>query len=204
MPSHREDLEHDRANTVNKPIASPKFSPRDKSLSAPLWLSLYYLLFGTIWIVASDFALVQLNMPEKTSYLFSLTKGMVFVVISSLFVFVILRKHVKSVYRANQLARAVVENATDAVFVKDREGKYLLCNATVANYFGSPIEEIIGKDDSHFFEGKSVETLASIDRQVMETGQAFINEEVLSNQRTTQTFFTSKVPFRDAQGNVIG
>jgi PAS domain S-box-containing protein len=46
-----------------------------------------------------------------------------------------------------ELMRAFADGTPDAVFIKDRQGKYLLFNQAAARFVGRPIDEVIGKDD---------------------------------------------------------
>ena len=41
--------------------------------------------------------------------------------------------------------RAIIEGTTDAVFVKDLEGRYLLVNTSCARFIGRPASEILGR-----------------------------------------------------------
>ncbi len=49
--------------------------------------------------------------------------------------------------RLTEMMRAIIEGTTDAVFVKDRQGKYLLLNEATSHFVGKPINEILGRDD---------------------------------------------------------
>jgi len=88
--------------------------------------------------------------------------------------------------------------------VKDREGRHVALNSNIANFFGKPIEEIIGKDDLELLPPDIARKIMAKDRQIMATGIAETYEEDVSSGETTATFFTSKVPWRDNQGNIVG
>ncbi|MEG3931587.1 PAS domain S-box protein [Microcoleus sp. T3_B1] len=106
----------------------------------------------------------------------------------------------------NALLKSILESTPDFIVVKDREGRYVAVNSNVANFMGKPIEEIIGKDDWEFLphESESVRAIMAKDRQVMATGIAETYEEEVSQGETTGTFFTTKTPWRDAKGNILG
>ncbi|MEG4488350.1 PAS domain S-box protein [Microcoleus sp. D2_18a_B4] len=106
----------------------------------------------------------------------------------------------------NALLKSILESTPDFIVVKDREGRYVAVNSNVANFMGKPIEEIIGKDDWEFLphESESVREIMAKDRQVMATGIAETYEEEVSQGETTGTFFTTKTPWRDAKGNILG
>ncbi|MFT5020064.1 MAG: two-component system cell cycle sensor histidine kinase/response regulator CckA, partial [Polaribacter sp.] len=47
----------------------------------------------------------------------------------------------------NALLKGIIQGATDAVYAKDLDGKYLIINQKGADYFKRPINEIVGKTD---------------------------------------------------------
>jgi PAS domain S-box-containing protein len=106
--------------------------------------------------------------------------------------------------QTGDLLRAVADGTTDAVFVKDRQGKYLLFNEAAARFVGHPAAEVIGKDDTALFDPDSARMLIAQDRQVMERGRVNTAEENLSVSGVTRVYMATKAPYRDRQGSVIG
>lgn len=106
--------------------------------------------------------------------------------------------------RTSDLLRAVAESTPDAMFVKDRDGKYLLFNPAAARFVGRTIEDVLGRDDSELFEPDSARIVQERDRQVMESGHLETAEESLSSGGISRTFLATKGPYRDSLGNVIG
>ena len=102
------------------------------------------------------------------------------------------------------LLRAVVDGTTDAVFVKDRAGKYLLFNAAAGRLVGKPAGEVLGRDDTAVFDPDSARLLMASDRQVMESGVASTEEEEVTVGGVPRTYLATKAPYRDEHGNVIG
>ncbi|MDB5291469.1 MAG: Chemotaxis protein methyltransferase CheR [Phycisphaerales bacterium] len=105
---------------------------------------------------------------------------------------------------AADLLRAVADGTTDAVFVKDKAGKYLLFNEAAARYVGRPVQEVLGKDDTELFDAKSARFVMDRDRRTMESGRATTVEERLTAAGVTRTYLATKAPYRDGQGNIIG
>ena len=108
------------------------------------------------------------------------------------------------VTRAIDLLLAVIETSYDALYVKDLEGKYLLFNRAAALFVGQEAEYVIGKDDTALFEPVGAGRLMERDREVMQTGQARIEEELLTAAGTTRTYITTKTPYRDRSNNITG
>jgi PAS domain S-box-containing protein len=109
-----------------------------------------------------------------------------------------------AVQRTADLLRAVAEGTTDALFVKDRDGKYLLFNEAAARFVGMSVAEVLGKDDTALFDPESARLLMNRDQQVMSSGAVVTEEETLTAAGITRTYLATKGPYRDKQGNVIG
>jgi PAS domain S-box-containing protein len=66
-------------------------------------------------------------------------------------------KHAEEVLRENQtLLRAIMDSATDPVYVKDGESRILLANEALAKVVGKPLEEIIGRTDAEYYGNTTV------------------------------------------------
>ncbi|MES2089093.1 MAG: PAS domain S-box protein [Pseudomonadota bacterium] len=107
--------------------------------------------------------------------------------------------------RSEQLLRAVVEGTTDAVFVKDRDGRYLMANRACANILGIPAEQIIGQDDRTLFQAEAGDQIKALDRAIMDGGKPSTHEEQFPLRNgDTRTFLVTKGPMFDANGLVTG
>ena len=115
-----------------------------------------------------------------------------------------LKRSQEKLQRTGELLNAVAENTTDAVFVKDRRGVYLLFNEAAARFVGRPIEEVLGRDDTALFEPEDARFLMDRDRRIMESGQAETEEEPLTAAGVRRIYLATKAPFRDSEGRVAG
>ena len=106
--------------------------------------------------------------------------------------------------QTTDLLRAVADETSDAVFVKDREGRYLLFNPAAAGFVGRAIEDVLGYDDTRLFGPEDAHRVMSRDRRVMETGQAETAEERLTAAGATRVFLATKAPYRNGQGEIAG
>jgi two-component system cell cycle sensor histidine kinase/response regulator CckA len=100
--------------------------------------------------------------------------------------------------------RQVIDTNPHAVFVKDREGRYVLANAATAELYGTTVETLIGKRDVDFnAKPEEIERLLRDDREVMTTQRAvFIPEETVTSPKTGEIrwFQTVKVPLLSPDG----
>lgn len=91
------------------------------------------------------------------------------------------------------------------VFTKDLQGRYTYANAKVCELFGRSLEQVLGHDDSEFFDLVRSQELRRNDREVIETGRGIEREErnILPSGEL-RIYWTAKVPMRDEQGRVTG
>ncbi|MBI4850255.1 MAG: PAS domain S-box protein [Acidobacteria bacterium] len=100
--------------------------------------------------------------------------------------------------------RTIIESATDAIFIKDLRGKYLLINSAGARFLGRKVEDVIGKDDSELFSLDTAEEIMAGDRRVMISNQTHSYEDIGTAAGFTRTYLSIKTPYHDSDGNVIG
>ncbi len=120
------------------------------------------------------------------------------------------RKRTEEALRSSQgMLQLVLDNIPQGVFWKDRESRYLGCNAVVTRTFG--IEDnawVLGKVDGMFgsVTPDQAEFFLREDREVMESGQPQLGiiEQVTFADGITRWLETNKMPMRDAMGQVIG
>ncbi|MGE5247376.1 MAG: PAS domain-containing protein, partial [Verrucomicrobiota bacterium] len=108
------------------------------------------------------------------------------------------------VARSHNLLTAVIGSTTDVVYVKDREGRYLMANPAAGRLLGSPVDEIVGKTDLELFGPVHALSIMDADREIVHSGETRIFEEALEVGGVKRFFSSAKGPYRDGDGNVIG
>jgi PAS domain S-box-containing protein len=104
-----------------------------------------------------------------------------------------------------QLIHALLESTADAVFVKDRAGRYLLCNEAAQRVIGKSADELIGQTDRVAFPPEIAERLMSMDREILESGIMSNHEEQVTTMGgETLVFMVAKGVVRDRDGLVVG
>ena len=100
----------------------------------------------------------------------------------------------------------LIDTLPDLVWLKDKNGNYLGCNTRFEKFFGAPQEEIIGKTDYDFVSRELADSFRDHDRKAMERNRPSVNEEevVFSSDGHRELLETTKVPIRDASGELIG
>ncbi|WP_380783527.1 PAS domain S-box protein [Sphingomonas sp. R86520] len=111
-----------------------------------------------------------------------------------------------AVRHANALLAAVMDAVPGVVYAKDRAGRMLAANRGTAELVGKPLTEIIGRTDREFLEDPSQAAAVEVnDKRIMaENVVEVLEEDVSRPDGTFATWLSTKAPFRDADGIVIG
>lgn len=115
------------------------------------------------------------------------------------------KKAEKNLQNSYSLTRAVIEATPDIIFAKDLQGHYLLGNSALLKFYDkSSLEEMLDKDDTAFAPPHVARYLIEFDRGIMTSGQAATFEEEMPMLGEPHIYLTTKAPYRDHRGNVIG
>lgn len=105
---------------------------------------------------------------------------------------------------STRLLRGVLDHTRDAIFVKDRDGRYLLCNRAVCGFLGRPEAEILGRVDTELFSPESGREIMDRDAMIMHEGGNVQIEEIATSDGTERVYLANKTAYRDENGAVIG
>ncbi len=110
----------------------------------------------------------------------------------------------EKILETNALLNSVLEGTTDAIFVKDMNGRYLLVNSGACRAIGRDAEYIIGRNDSELFAAESAAVINEIDQKVLTTGKTVLAEEKLETSEGTTCWLVNKSPSFDEVHKVNG
>ena len=102
------------------------------------------------------------------------------------------------------ILRAIVDNTTDAIFVKDMEGRYVMINSAGAQFIGMNIEEIIGRSDAELFSPEVARQNMDNDQRIISVGETQTYEDTEEVDGRQRTFHSTKGIYRDEHGRAIG
>jgi diguanylate cyclase (GGDEF)-like protein/PAS domain S-box-containing protein len=102
------------------------------------------------------------------------------------------------------LLQSIVEGTSDALFVKDLEGRYALVNEAAASLLGHTREEVLGRTDAELFGEEQSAVRRERDRAVMVSGETRRYWRASSHDGVQRTLSVVKAPYRDRDGRVIG
>jgi len=100
----------------------------------------------------------------------------------------------------------VVDSIDAYIFTKDKQGRYTYANQKVCDLFNFPLDEIIGCDDSKFFDLSVINELKVNDIKVIQEGKLLQSEEhnVLAATGESHYYQVVKKPLRSKDNSIIG
>jgi PAS domain S-box-containing protein len=104
------------------------------------------------------------------------------------------------------LLDALMNNITDSIYFKDRQGRHVQVNRQLLDSSGLEADQVIGKTDIEVYGRAFGEKTRADDLHVIKTGEPLIGQveqRHLPDGRVHWTLST-KVPLRDEQGQIIG
>ena len=110
----------------------------------------------------------------------------------------------RALVESHALLKAVVEGTSDAIFVKDLDGRYLMINSTGARNLGLSVGEVVGRRDRELFSPESISVITQVDHRIMASGAPELVRETHTVAGVTRTYSTIKAPYRDPEGKMMG
>ncbi|MGA7594528.1 MAG: PAS domain S-box protein [Gallionella sp.] len=101
----------------------------------------------------------------------------------------------------------VMDADPNKIFVKDEQGRFMLANQAMADFYGVTIQSMIGKKNSAFNSNtREVERFTAADREVIEFKHDVVYNELFSRDGKEYWIHTIKRPLLHADGsiNVLG
>ena len=118
-----------------------------------------------------------------------------------------LRTLMKKTLEQQTSQQEVILNSIPAfIYFKDSESKLIAANRAFAEMVNTPVDQLPGKDAHDLFPKGQAEKFHNDDRKIMESGKPMMNieEQYTDAEGRTRWASTSKVPYFDENGEVIG
>ncbi len=102
------------------------------------------------------------------------------------------------------LLRAVIDAVPATISVSDRDGRYVLVNAALANYHRRAIDDFPGKDLAEFYPESYAARIRARDAEIIATGAptGLYEMNYTDHDGSTSTWLSTGVPLRDDIGAV--
>ncbi|MFN3429643.1 MAG: PAS domain-containing protein [Candidatus Sericytochromatia bacterium] len=96
--------------------------------------------------------------------------------------------------------RAIVDHATDAIYVKDQDGRHLLINPAGAAALRRTVDEVVGRRNEELVAPATAREMREAELGVLRHGQVKSFDMLGGNT----CFLTTLYPYRSPEGHVIG
>jgi PAS domain S-box-containing protein len=106
--------------------------------------------------------------------------------------------------RDHDLLQAVIQSTTDAVYVKDLDGRYVLVNPATARAFNRAPQELLGRTDAELLGPATAAPTLAHDRAVLESGQTATYEDSEGGPGTACIWQTTKGVLCRGDGTAYG
>ncbi|MEJ0013336.1 MAG: EAL domain-containing protein [Bauldia sp.] len=104
------------------------------------------------------------------------------------------------------LFRAMIDQVPDYLFVKDTDSRFVIANRAVAADVGAQPDDLIGKTDFDIHPDERARQFVADEQRVIASGKPLIDiDEFIVDLNGRQKWLsTSKLPLRNAAGEIIG
>jgi len=100
----------------------------------------------------------------------------------------------------------LLENIPDSIYFKDKDSRFLKISSSLARKHETPVENILGKTDFDFFGNVHSKQAFEDEQNIIKTGTPIIDLEEREDYADGHVTWvsTTKMPFKDENGNLIG
>jgi len=112
------------------------------------------------------------------------------------------KAHAAEIAEQKYILETFMANVPDNIYFKDRDSRFTQVNPALANRLGVSPAELIGKSDFDFFSPDQAQPKYDQEQAIIQSGQALLNQE--EPNAGGGWALTTKMPLRDAAGQVIG
>ncbi|MDN5941685.1 MAG: PAS domain S-box protein, partial [Nitrospira sp.] len=107
---------------------------------------------------------------------------------------------------SERLLNNILENIPSYVFATDRQHRYILLSNNLAQFYGKPKKDILGKTHHHVFPEELADVIQATNEQIMTSGIPQQLEEVITSTvgGVPRVMSTNKSPLRDENGKIYG
>ena len=104
------------------------------------------------------------------------------------------------------LFRALLDNASDLIYFKDVQSRFVRCSVALCNWSALRHDQIVGKTDFDIHREDQARGFFEDEQAIIRTGQPLIGqlEKTVHPDGRVDWVLTTKMPWRDPDGNIIG
>lgn len=188
----------------HSPFIQRESKPLDGSRYLAFSVAIIYTVTSILWIAYSDRLLMLWTASVEQLTELQTLKGWLFVGCTSLLLYGLIQRGVRQLQRKHKLLQNIIDSTNDAIFVKDRHGRYWVINKPGARILGLHPPDVLGKVDEQFFPAEEAQQIRSVEEALLEAGQPVEVEEALTLHGELRWFSTTKSLLLDERSRPIG
>ncbi len=100
------------------------------------------------------------------------------------------------------LINTMIESTPDAVFIKDKQGRYIFVNPPAANLFGKSADDIIGKTAADLSPQDISQVMGDSDSSVISSASTVTFEKIYTAPDPPKQMLVTKGPMYDSNGKI--
>ena len=179
---------------MDQPVKRQNSDPFRNSLR----ISLIYFIVSSLWIIISDLLNVAYHNDSYGEFVIEAGKGLLFVLISSVIIFLLLRRHFaaeekskQEIFERESEYRSLTERLKVGIIRGTPEGKYLFMNNSareiMKDYFRiKPDEEIAGlTPEQVYLDRELVERVYKTIGHIIKTGESLTSKAVYGSRNVS-------------------
>ena len=115
-----------------------------------------------------------------------------------------LHEQVSLLAESENKLQTILDSVDACIYLKDDRYRYLFANRAVRLLLGREAADIIGFEDSEFFDPATAESIRRNDARVFENGETLVAEETSTIRESgkTITYRSTKIPLVDGEGRI--
>ncbi|RDZ50176.1 PAS domain-containing sensor histidine kinase [Haloferax sp. Atlit-4N] len=106
--------------------------------------------------------------------------------------------------RKNRCFSTLLENTSECVYIKNKNGSYNFVNEAAAAVFDTNPDEVVGKTDKELFDSADASAVQEVDERIAEFGEAETREAVRHVNGERHVFLDNKFPYRNEKDDIVG
>lgn len=115
------------------------------------------------------------------------------------------KKNENELRKNESLLRSIIEGTNDPIYLKDREGRFLMANTAASKMMGLSLDKLLGKTDKEVLINKdNADAIMELDNYIMDCKNPQTIEQTIEGLKGIRVFLTTKSPWYDIDGNVSG
>ncbi len=134
-------------------MADKNINPNNDPAKHALRISLYYLLFSSVWVIITDFLNVSFQNDDVNEYLMEVGKGLLFVIVTAIILYAFLKKYFNGfqnkafeVFKKEEEFRILAENLEVGIIKHAPDGRYIYINTMALGIFKEFMNTLLSKD----------------------------------------------------------